>query len=443
MIILFLCVKIQLLTQRVLYISPYFPPHRAVGTKRAIAFAQGIHEVNGWEVIVLASKSLNGDDDQQLDNHIPEGVRINYGFVGIFRPFIKWFAGGDKKKKPIKSSKKIEPPRVLKPSKQKGLLNPFDQYLWDTGSAVRNGSKLIKKYRPDVIWVNADPWSGFLVGDKLSRKFNIPWVGDMRDPLTAFRKKFEMKPALTKRLLYHYEKKFVTSATKVVLNTEAASEEYKKIYSSEDENKFTFIRNAFNENILEEQKPMEGREVFTFGYYGGFRYFVPSTYILKGFARFIKKCELNPSQVRFEVRGGVYSDFWIQLKEFQLEDYVSVEKEVNSNQAISLLRSWDVLILGVINEVQLMIPSKFYDYLFARKPILAVSDNRELNKLIDETKSGSWVSTDKIEKIAEAFEFFYATGKTDLLKNEALIKPFGLENQAGKFRQVLKNVLQR
>lgn len=429
------------MTKRVLYISPYFPPHRAVGTKRALAFTQGVHKVDGWEVIVLASRPFNDNNDHKLNDQVPEGVQVNYGFVGIFRPIIKWLSGGYKKKKPSNPTAKVEPPKVLTPSKQKGLLTPFDQYVWDTGSAVRNGSKLIKKYKPDVIWVNADPWSGFLVGDKLSRKFNIPWIADMRDPWTAFHLKFEMKPPITQKLIRHYEKKFVASASKIVLNTEAASEEYKKIYPKEESSKFTFIRNAFNENLLTDQKPIDGSEVFTFGYYGGFRYFVPSNYILKGFAEFIKKCDLKPSQVRFEVRGGVYSDFWIQLKEYQLEEYVSVEKEINTNQAISLLRSWDVLLLGVINEVQLMIPSKFYDYLFARKPILAVSDNHELNKLIDESSSGKWVNTKEIEQVALAFEQYYRGGRTSLLDNMSLIEPFGFEYQANRFRQTLEEVI--
>ena len=429
--------KINHLTKRVLFVSPYFPPHRAVGTKRAIAFTQGVHGYEDWEVIVLASRALNDNNNDKLNDHIPDGVIVDYGFVGILRPIIELLSGGIKKKKPpLQQDEVVKPPKDRSPSKQKGLLTPFDQYLWDVGSAVRNGKKLIRKYKPDVIWVNADPWSGFLVGDRLSRKFGIPWVADLRDPWMLFSKKFDLKPTFTRRMIRRYERKFFGSASKVVLNTENASKKHQEVYPEFAE-KFTFIRNAFNQNVIDETGEVEKNEIFTFGYYGGFRFFVPSNYILRGFAEFVKKNKLNPSQVRLEVRGGVYTDFWNQLEEHGIEDYVHVLREISADKGISLLRSWDVLLLGVIKEVDLMIPSKFYDYLYAGKPIFAVSDNMELNGLIDQSKSGSWAETNDLEKIVGQFERYYQKGRTSLLENKELIEPFGHKSQALRFCEVL------
>ena len=432
------------MTKRVLFISPYYPPHRATGHKRAIAFTQGVHGQEDWEVIVLASRALKNDNDDRLNNHIPEGVIVNYGFVGLFRPLIKFIDSGfglkRKKKATTTTDNRVYPPKVRKPSKQKGLAMPFDQYIWDAGSAVRNGAKLIKKYKPDVIWVNADPWTGFLVADKLSRKFNIPWVADLRDPWMLFKKKFDLKPALTANIIRYYEKRFFKSASKVVLNTATAAEEHRKYYT-EIADKFTYIRNAFNENLIDDPGQVESEEVFTFGYYGGFRFFVPSTFILKGFATFVKNCKLTPTQVRLEVRGGVYSDFWDQLEEYGLQEHVIVRREIKADKGIALLRSWDVLLLCVLHDVRLMIPSKFYDYLYARKPVMAVSDNMELNQMIDETKSGNWAPTQDTDKVASLFEAFYKQGKTDLLQTNSLIQPFGFEAQAEKFRSALNEVV--
>lgn len=430
------------MSKRVLYISPYFPPHRATGTKRAISFVQGVHGKEDWEVIVLASKALHGDDDEGLIKYIPDGVEVNYGFAGILRPLVRFIDSGfglKKKKKSASTDARVYPPKVRKPSKQKGLPMPFDQYLWDTGSAYRNGKKLIKQFKPDLIWVNADPWSGFLVANKLSRKFDIPWVADLRDPWMLFKKKFDLKPALTAKIIRHYEKKFFNSASKVVLNTESASQAHKEFYPDLAD-KFTFIRNAYNENMIEDPGLVDSGEVFTFGYYGGFRFFVPSNFILKGFADFVKKCALSPSQVRLEVRGGVYSDFWDHLEEYGIEDYVIVQREIKAVKGISLLRSWDALLLCVLHDVRLMIPSKFYDYLYARKPTLAVSDNMELNKMIEDTNSGGWAPTNDTEKVAQLFEEYYEKGKTGLLDNKSLIEPFGFEAQAKRFREVLNNV---
>lgn len=429
------------LAKRVLLISPYFPPHNTIGTKRAINFVQGVHEKEDWEVAVLASRPFGDKNDPRLIDQIPNSVTVNYGFVGLFRPLISFLAGGSKKKKPsvVPSETVIAPkkkPSNKKPSKS---WTPFDQYLWDVGSAVRNGKRLIKKWKPDVIWVNADPWSGFLVADKLSRKFGIPWVADLRDPWTVFEKKMELRPTVVANTIRRYERKFFTSAAKIVLNTETACEAYKKVYP-DLEGKFTFIRNAFNNRLLKENPANESDKVFTFGYYGGFRRFVPSTSLLKGYASFIKKLGLKSNQVRLEVRGSVYTDFWDQVDEFGLEDYVTVKKEIKQDDTIAHLRSWDVLLLSAVHDFRWMVSAKFYDYLFTRKPILAASDNDELNRLIDETKSGSWARTGDSEKIVQLFEAYYQKGKTNLLANEVQIEPFSLASQADRFRQVLNEV---
>ncbi len=431
------------LTKRVLLISPYFPPHNTIGTKRAINFVQGVHEKEDWEVVVLASKPFGDKNDHRLNDQIPDSVPISYGFVGIFRPIISFLAGGSKKKKPTSTlSETITAPKK-KPSNKKPSKSwtPFDQYLWDVGSAVRNGKRLIKKWKPDVIWVNADPWSGFLVADKLSRKFGIPWVADLRDPWTVFEKKMELRPTIVANTIRRYERKFFNSASKVVFNSATSYEAYKEVYPTL-EAKFTFIRNAFNSRLLKENPTKGSDEIFTFGYYGGFRRFVPSSYILKGYATFIKKLGLKPDQVKLEVRGSVYSDFWGHIDEFGLENYVRVKKEIKQDDTIAHLRSWDVLLMSAIQDFRWMIPAKFYDYIFTRKPIFAVSDNEELNGLIDETQSGSWARTNDSDKIVQLFEAYYQKGKTDLLTNEALIEPFGLTNQASRFRQVLNEVLQ-
>ncbi len=405
---------------------------------------QGIHGQEDWEVAVLASKPFNDKNDFKLNEQIPKGVEINYGFVGIFRPLISFLANGFKSKKPSNAPEKVAPPKKAasknkKPSKS---WTPFDQYLWDTGSAVRNGKKLIKKWNPAVIWVNADPWSGFLVAQKLSRKFEIPWVADLRDPWTIFEKKMELRPKITADAIRRYEKSFFHTASKVVLNTETACNTYKNVYP-EIEDKFTFIRNAFNDKLLKVGEANEASEPFTFGYYGGFRKFVPSTYLLKGYASFIKKAKLNPDQVQLEVRGSVYSDFWDQVFEYNLEDYVSVKKEINQDHTIAYLRTWDVLLLSAVHDFRWMVSAKFYDYLYTRKPILAVSDNDELNRLIDQTESGSWAKTNEESKIEELFSSYFSKGKTALLNNEDLIEAFGANHQATQFMRVLDEVIDK
>ncbi|SNS59019.1 Glycosyltransferase Family 4 [Ekhidna lutea] len=431
------------MAKRVLLISPYFPPHNTIGTKRAVNFVQGVHGQEDWEVIVLASKPFKDEYDFRLSHCVPEGVKAHYEFVGIFRPLIKLLAQGfnrKNRKKPNEEEPQIIKKKTIK-KKRSISLTPFDQYVWDVNSAIYNGKKLMRQYKPDVIWVNADPWSGFLVAAKLSRKFGVPWVADLRDPWTVFEKKMQWRPTLTVKIIRWYEKRFFSSASKVVLNTEIAYEAYKSRYPSSFSNKFMYIRNAYNECLLREFGLKPDKKAFTFGYYGGFRDLVPSDDIIRGLADLIKKHDLDPSEVRFEVRGNVYPEFWDQVNEHKLEEYVSVEKEINLGQTITLLRSWDALLISAAYDRRWMIPAKFYDYLFARKPIIAISNNKELNRLINETKSGRSVETKKPDEILALFEAYFKKGKSDLIENQTYIEPYGLDKQAIKFRETLNEVM--
>ncbi|MEJ2628853.1 MAG: hypothetical protein P8078_09880, partial [bacterium] len=52
------------------------------------------------------------------------------------------------------------------------------------GFAYRKAKDIIKKYKIDTIITTSPPHSTQLIGLKLKKKFNIPWIADFRDPWT-------------------------------------------------------------------------------------------------------------------------------------------------------------------------------------------------------------------------------------------------------------------
>ncbi|MEP1094368.1 MAG: glycosyltransferase [Cyclobacteriaceae bacterium] len=430
--------------KRLLLISPYFPPANVIGAKRAVNLVQGIQNSSGWEVVVLASKPFKTIDSNQA-LPLPEGLKVVYGFESILRPFVKYlvkliFTPDHSKEKVEREKPKRKPSENSKPAKKKLSYTPFDQYLWDVPGALKSGKKIIKEFKPDVIWVNADPWSGLLVGHFLSKKSGIPWVVDMRDPWTVFDKRMEQRPKLTRRIIHHYERLFFKSSSRVVFNTQNALDAYNRIYPKELSRKFTFIRNAFNRSLFDSESRNQSLK-FQIGYFGSFRSFVSSEKVLEAFAHFISQKQLSPEEVVLVVNGSVDDQFWINLEKSNIEEYVQVNKEVKVRDTLRLLKSWDVLLVMVSPDYKWMIPAKLYDYIAAQKPIIAISDNEEVNEIIDETQSGTAVSFEKTDEIAEAFSSYFSAGKSKTLANDKLINQYGYEHQSSRFLEVLNQAV--
>lgn len=431
--------SLQSMAKRLLLISPYFPPLNAIGSKRAVNIVQGLTSL-GWNVDILCTEAFFESENTTYQFEIPEGVTVYRGFVSrTLRPILTFFKSDSKPSIEKKITRGLP-----KPTKPGVSLTPFDQYLWDVSGAVKSGKKMIKKARPDVILVNADPWSGLLVGQKLSEWSGVPWVADFRDPWTAFEEKMQTRPKPIQKVIKRYEKAFFQSASAVILNTENAMNRYMELYPDNAINsKFTFIRNAFNTSLLDLKKvDVKNSAPFVFGYFGSFRGFVSPKSLLEGFSKFIDAVNLTANDVRVELVGSASDEFHYYADKYELADFISINPQVSYKDSLKVLRRWQVLMLVVDPAYKLMVPAKLYDYLHARRPILALSENTEVNSIIQNTSSGNFVSNNDVQSIAHLFREAYLKYQgVDLLNNEAAIAPYGRQAQSEKFDCLLRQVL--
>lgn len=425
--------------KRLLLISPYFPPLKAIGAKRAVNIVQGLTAL-GWEIDVLCTKAFFERENTPYQFELPDGVTVNRGFISrSLRPIVTFFKSDAKP-----SSKEKLKYSVPEPGKPGISLTPFDQYLWDVSGAVKSGKKMIRSARPDVILVNADPWSGLLVGQKLSRWSGIPWTADFRDPWTAFEERMETRPKPVQKIIRHYEKEFFQSASAVIFNTASALKRYEALYADQGiSDKFTFIRNAYNPSLMKPVSQELGTgKPFVFGYFGSFREFVSPKTLLEGFSDFVNSGSVTPHEVAFELTGSASDEFYYYVDQLGLSEYVNVNPPVTYEDSLKILRQWNVLLLVVDPTYRLMVPAKLYDYLYARRPILALSVNDEVNSIIENTSSGNFVSNHDVGSIAELFKEMYKNHQGNaLLDNESQIAPYGLKAQSERFNEVLSNVI--
>ena len=159
--------------RRVLFISYAYPPTGGGGVQRSVKFTKYLPETR-WRPTVLtaANPSVPVQDSDLSGDLDPETVVLRA------RTFEPSYAV---KQKLVSTGK---PSRVSLRSlvRQAGMsvLQPDPQVLWNP-LAYRMASTALRQTPHEVIYVTGPPFSSFLLGRSLKRRFGLPLVLDFRD----------------------------------------------------------------------------------------------------------------------------------------------------------------------------------------------------------------------------------------------------------------------
>lgn len=360
-----------------------------IGGKRALHLCRNLPAF-GWEPVVLAAPPRDGHVDPDLAEALPEGLQVSRGYAGMLRslahrarafeplPFEETRAPGQ--------APRMRDRTVL--GQDMGFVGPLDQYVFDLPSAVREGTELVRRHRLEAVHVSADPWSAFLAGSAIHRRTGVPLVLDLRDPWSLAQGKMALRPAVTRVLVRRLEADTFRLAARIVLNSHEACVAYREAYRGRvPGERFTHVRNAFDAGLFRPTDAVPA-PTFTVLYFGRFQRFVRPHVLAEAFGRFVAREGLSPSQARLAFAGGLRAEDVEPLRAAGLEGWVDRVGFVPYRDGLAALRRAHVLALIVPPGLELNIPGKLYDYLAARRPILALSANQEVNAIVAETGSG-------------------------------------------------------
>ena len=361
--------------RRVLLVSDAFPPHPG-GRAERMAYRARYLASHGWQVAVLTpataimgspSAGPTGDhgalyDPAQLDPAPDIAVhRTPYLFRSRW-PSLKHNVG-----------RRLD-------VQQDGLLRIVDfvavprGYIRWLPYAIAEGLKLAPKV--DALLTVNNPVMLHIVGLILSRWTGKPWAAEFRDPLVGYAYSKRGPESVNRKL----ESFIVHSAGCIIRLQDFCPDPIEPRYPDVPSDRFLTIPfsgydpDAFSASTLHAYQE-EGAKTLQIAYTGSF-YGDSITPIpfLRGLQRFLERPEASGASIRVVFAGDWDAHYDQLLVDRGLGDCVEYAGRLTHQECLNLYQNSHVLlvILGREQDNRMRIPSKFWDYLAARRSMLAL-----------------------------------------------------------------------
>jgi glycosyltransferase involved in cell wall biosynthesis len=341
---------------RVLMVAYHFPPMNvSSGIQRTLRFAQYLPEFN-WEPAVLTAhpRVYSGISQASLAE-VPPHLRVRRAFA-------------------LDAAKHLS----VRGAYPRWLALPDRWVSWWLG-AVPAGLALIWKLKPDVIWSTFPIATAHLIGYALHRLTGIPWVADFRDPMA--------EPGDPAKLRQHdalewIEQKTLKHCERAVFAAPGALKLYADRYPELPQSRLTLIENGYDESAFaaaEGQSGDLGRSA------GGPLVLVHSGTIYPdardprlffgALSELRKNGAIAPGSLRIVLRATGSDDYLRELiKGHGLDGIVTLEPALPYRAALAEMLAADGLLLFQAANCNYQVPAKLYEYLRARRPIIALTD---------------------------------------------------------------------
>ncbi len=407
--------------KRVLIITYYWPPAGGPGVQRWLKFVKYFREF-GVEPIVYAPENPNYPlVDKNFSSEIPSGIEIikrpisePYKFAKLFsKKKTKQISSGIISKKEVSAMEKLMlyvRGNFFIPDARIGWVKPSVEFLL----------KYISENGVDVVITTGPPHSLHLIGMQLQKELNVKWIADFRDPWTTihYHKSLRLNKS-SERKHKELEASVLKSADLIIVTSPTTKKEFEMI----TETPIEVITNGYD--VSEEMK-FKMDESFSISHIGSLLSGRNPEVLWKVLAEICKENASFKNDLQLKFAGAVSEDVKKSLKILHLISNCEFLGYISHFEALKLQQQSQVLLLVEINsaETRAIIPGKLFEYLAAKRPIIAFGPKEsDIEEIIAETKSGKFFSYwDDDELKAEILQLY-----EEFKKGGLGIAPIGIE----------------
>lgn len=413
---------------KVLVIAYYFPPLGLSGVQRIFKFVKYMKKFN-WEPTIITTDSVAY---YAYDNSLAEELEsLNLRVIRI---------SGKEPNSILSKKGRIQPPkewiRKIFDIFSQTFFIPDNKKSWSK-EAARKAEELLNSEKFDAIFVTAPPFSSFESITNLRNKIDVPIILDYRDLWYNSYFSFYLTPI---HKILHKRKEYLSlkNADAVIVTNRKIKEYLIKTYPFLTFEDITIIPHGYDiEDFKDAVKYPRPNKKMVLMFSGTFIGYGTPKYLLKAFKVITQERPDIAQNIELHFVGYLRKENANLIKKLKLEEFVIDHGYVDHTTSVRKILSADVLWLMIDyrKNIDAILPGKIYEYVGARKPILACVPDGAAKMALQEYGASFICSPDNISEIKEMIYKIYELYKSNNLPTPA-------DEMVEKFRRdVLTEVL--
>jgi len=387
----------------------------------------------GYEITILTAPHLPPDYPKLNLSYSPR-VKIIDTNLGYFNKNISAYCQKHQSGRNTKKSEFTNPIYSVAKFFYRTFIYPFfipDPAIEWLPTALKVSRPFVKACNV-IITVSGWPISPQIVGYRLKKQYHKPWIADMNDPW-AF-SPINFTPFWRRPFDKMFERKILREMDKLILTTEATRTMYMREYPELKPETTEVITCGFDAELLKNIQPETAsgfRIVYTGSFYDDIR----------NPLNFFKAVQLLKDRPINVLLAGFLSPKHQEIiKSLGIAGRVRCLGSIPYEQVLSLQKEATLLLL-IGNLGRLQIPSKVFEYLGIKKPILVVKNEAEdlAADIVLKTNSGVAVSNDP-DEIAQTISRLYSLWESGKLQESfsfSGVNQFSWESLALQMERVI------
>jgi len=408
---------------QVLFVAYFFPPAGGAGVQRSLKFVKYLPQ-NGWQPTVLTvSPQHHRITDPTLAAEIPPGVTVHRTPAWLLP-----------KRLPFR----------LRHALTRWLLVVDEQIGW-LPFAVRRARSLLQSQNFHAVYTTSAPYTDHLIGLRLKRATGLPWVADFRDPwVDNFSASFATP--LHEMLARHLERQITTTADRVIVVSEPMRQALLQRYSLPPE-KVLVITNGFDpadfNGIQPAERPAQRWNIVYSGSFYGSKQ--TPRHFFEGIRAALDRKEIPDQSINIRLVGSFSPQLQKMAKDTGVADLLEITGYLPHRQSLSAVLAADVLLLvvGAATGSEAVFTGKIFEYLAARRPILALAPAGAAADLVREARAGLVVPPEDVDAIREQIVALYQQwqrGQATFAPDETVIARYDRRALTAQLAAVLDEV---